>query len=533
MNIKRIISSITLVILVLLCSITLSFAAQPEDFPDYISSAWHADAINYAVNNSIMQGTSDGKLEPDRFITRAEFVTMVNRVFNTYNKANLEPYTDMTSTDWHYDNIAKGVQMGIIKGYNDRTMRPEEPITRAQAMVIIAHTMGLDTGSKIDLSKFIDAGQIEEWAIPYIAAMVKDGRVTGFTDDSLRPQEYITRAQTASLLLSSFPNLVKDTYISGTYEGNIVLNGDKNAVIDNAVFKGALILAPSMADGKVDIRNTSASQLIVWGNRDVYVYPGTTISEKIIISRTDGPCTVHWMGEAKTLPEVVFKGGTNDSSKVVDASGTQIISKTESEPSYSEDDSTHYPAVYFDPQNGQSVASQSILDNGLIQPIATPVKDGYIFGGWYKDKEGDNRFSFTQQATDGMYLYAKWYTPVEWEEIQKLNAIVSGATVSIFAETDFLALVDGTTMPCKITSSADNQKAIKVELVRKDTGAVLARINSLAPGETVTSMEMVSAMPPYGNYEAKIVVTPEGETGHFDIDAMIYVAYLWNRGDSK
>ena len=69
-----------------------------------------------------------------------------------------------------------------------------------------------------------------------------------------------------------------------------------------------------------------------------------------------------------------------------------------------------------------------------------------------------------------------------------------------------------------------------MKLVRTDTDEVVAEITNLTPGTTATTMNLVGTMPAYGNYNAKLVVTPEGETSSQEIDAMLYVAYAWDRG---
>lgn len=510
---------------------TPAFALAPTDFEDYDSTAWHAEAMAWAVNNKVMVGNGAGQLEPDRYITRAEFVTMVDNLFHTYQATDITRYIDVQESDWFYSYIAMGVQMGTITGISDTEIDPLGNLTREQAMTILARTLALPDGGEEDLTSFADTAEVSSWAIPYVGAMVKDGRVVGRPENMIAPVDYVTRAETAQMLMNCFSALRDNTAeITGTFTDNVLVSSvdtAQTATIRNAEFQNVLLLSPGMADGRTDIYSSTIDRMVCWGNHDVYIYSGCKVNE-IVISRTEGPCIIHWMGDATKLPTVIFRDGSDDGCMVVDKNGNQLLPEPEKRPSSGS--SVHYPSVTFDPQNGKGVTTKRIDADGYIQPIEAPVKDGYVFGGWYLDKEGDSRFSFTQKATDGMTLYAKWYTPEEWEQVQLLNDIVNAATARIQADTDIMATVGGTSIPCSIYSAPENPANVKVELVRKDTGAVVAQIESLAPGATATEMALVGEMPAYGNYEVKLVVTPEGETGHFDIEAMLYVAYMWDKG---
>lgn len=531
-NMKHKLYSITSIALLLAISCSTSaFALSASDFSDYNSKAWYSNAIQYVVDNGIMYGTDNSKLEPDRYITRAEFVSMVDRLFGTYNKADITKYKDMKPSDWYYNNIAMGVKMGTIFGDTANTINPNGYITREQAIVILSRTLGLSDGDYRDISKFVDNKDVSNWAINSVGAMVKDGRVAGFEDGTLKPKNNITRAETAQLLYKCFPELVEDT-LNGEYDTNVILSSEHGASVKDTRVGDTLILATGLADNRVDIRNSNINRLLCWGSKDVYIYEGCSF-EKIVISRTDGPCIIHWMGDtSKGLPEFEIKNSSDPGCKVVDKNGKQIYPKINNNGgnNIEDDKEKHYPTVYFDSQNGSSLVKQRIDDTGHVQPITDPVKTGYVFGGWYTDRECDWRFSFTQQATDGMTLYARWYTPEEHAQVQIMNNTVQKSSTGIYAETDLMAIIGETSIPCNISSHVSNVNNIKIELVMSGTNTVIARIDSLAPGATVTTMNLVSDMPDYGEYATKLLVTPENSTNCIEIESVLYVGYMWNRG---
>lgn len=106
---------------------TNAFAAVPSDFSDFPTD-WSAPAMTHAVQNGLLNG-SDGKILPKGLLTRAQMATMVNRAFASSAKASLTSFTDMVPGVWHYDEMAKSVQMGAFQGA-DGKLSPNDPITR-------------------------------------------------------------------------------------------------------------------------------------------------------------------------------------------------------------------------------------------------------------------------------------------------------------------------------------------------------------------------------------------------------------------
>lgn len=508
----------------------LAGAASVSDYTDYNDNAWYAPAVKYAIDYDIMLGTSKSTLSVERNITRAEFVSLIDRLFATYRQTDISQFEDVSQTDWYFDNVAMGVQMGTITGTSDQTVSPKGLLTREMAMTILARALALETTDTSKLKDFADEQNISSWARSSVAVLMEQGRVQGYTDNTIRPKQYITRAETAQLLMNCFNALSSEITTSNvSSDGIYLLRPIHDATIQNSTFKDTLILANGLRDSNVDLKGTSINRLLCWGSRDVWVYPGCTINE-IVISRTDGPCYIHWLGDKSSLPKITIRDKADNESKVVDKDGNQLYPK--------QSDTTHggtsgggshssRNVVYFDPCNGSSASSVIIDENGYAQPIETPKKDGYVFGGWYLDKEGEQRFVFTNKVTGGTTYYAKWYTEDEWRVIEELNHAVTGSTATIKADTDLLAIVGASRVPCNIQNAAGNSCDVTVELVLKDSGQVIGRIENLKSGQTATEIPLVEEMPAYGNYQTYLKITPvDGQSG-YEIDSMLYVAYKW------
>lgn len=105
---------------------------------------WAQKAINSWLDSGKLKGFEDGSVKPNQTITRAEFMTLVNRAFN-YTKLAKIRYDDLPSTNWAYNEIARAVEAGYIQGFNNE-MRPNAPINRQEAAVIISRLLKLEGG---------------------------------------------------------------------------------------------------------------------------------------------------------------------------------------------------------------------------------------------------------------------------------------------------------------------------------------------------------------------------------------------------
>lgn len=104
-------------------------------YPDVSAGAWYNKAIATLSRMGILSGYEDGSFRPNATVTRAEFAAMAAR-FDTEAKPVDTPFTDLTGC-WAADEIAKAYGKGWVNGYRDNTFRPNGPITRAEAVTLI------------------------------------------------------------------------------------------------------------------------------------------------------------------------------------------------------------------------------------------------------------------------------------------------------------------------------------------------------------------------------------------------------------
>lgn len=118
------------------------FVVTGEAFPDVEKGRWSARDIEYMADKEIVEGYPDGEFKPSRKLTRAEFAALIFR-FTGISKSNIEnPFTDLEKTHWAYEEILALTNTGLIEGYPDKTYMPEENITRAEVMTVINKLLG-------------------------------------------------------------------------------------------------------------------------------------------------------------------------------------------------------------------------------------------------------------------------------------------------------------------------------------------------------------------------------------------------------
>ncbi|MDR2713022.1 MAG: S-layer homology domain-containing protein, partial [Clostridiales bacterium] len=134
-------------------------------FSDIKGDESYAQAVKYLAQMGIIQGYEDGSFRPSRGITRAEFVAIACR-FDDLENSNINPFTDLTGSHWAYAYIISANLKGWISGYPDGEFKPQNNISRAEAVKIINRMLGRGINLAdlpIDLPGYTDLKQ-SHWA---------------------------------------------------------------------------------------------------------------------------------------------------------------------------------------------------------------------------------------------------------------------------------------------------------------------------------------------------------------------------------
>ena len=181
-----------------------------KKFSDVNTSLWYHEAIDYVLDKGLMNGTGSTTFEPGSTLNRAMLVTILWRQ-EGQPKAEASSFTDLTQ-DWYKAAVDWAAAEGIVKGMSETTFAPNDPITREQMAAILyryAEFKGADVSGITELSAYIDAGSISDWAEDALGWAVDSGLMKGVTETTLQPQGNATRAQVAVLMQRLCENILK------------------------------------------------------------------------------------------------------------------------------------------------------------------------------------------------------------------------------------------------------------------------------------------------------------------------------------
>lgn len=168
-----------------------------------IGNHWAVAAIEQAISRGIVNGYQDGNFRPNAPATRAEFIVMLARAFELSASNKALTFKDAAGIPvWAQSFIAQAVDQGIISGYTDDTFRSADKVSRVEMTVMLVRALGLPVKSNPALS-FADADKVPVWAVPYIAAAYDAGLVKGTGKNMFNPLAEATRAEVVTLLLSA------------------------------------------------------------------------------------------------------------------------------------------------------------------------------------------------------------------------------------------------------------------------------------------------------------------------------------------
>ena len=137
---------------------------QASGFSDVKRSAWYNNAISTLTKAGILKGYEDGTFQPNGYITRAEFATIAIRFFSgVYEGEDLFP--DIKG-HWAEDYINNAANKGLVKGYEDGTFGPDRYITRAEAVTLVNRTLNRhphNDGLHQDMLRWPDNMDTSKW----------------------------------------------------------------------------------------------------------------------------------------------------------------------------------------------------------------------------------------------------------------------------------------------------------------------------------------------------------------------------------
>ncbi|NOU64671.1 N-acetylmuramoyl-L-alanine amidase [Paenibacillus sp. LMG 31461] len=191
---------------------------EPPPFTDVLVH-WSKAAVLRMKNKGIVEGVGNN-YEPDRALTRAEFLTLMDRVF-TFSKlpavcstngsvtSNVygcgsdasKSYSDLSTSHWASTVFAKAAKLNLLQGYADGTIRPNQAITRGEVAYLFNQLLQMTspTAQPTYTAAFDDVPK-SMWSASAILSLKDKGIINGISDTSFKPDQTMTRAEIAALL---------------------------------------------------------------------------------------------------------------------------------------------------------------------------------------------------------------------------------------------------------------------------------------------------------------------------------------------
>lgn len=178
---------------------TILYAIWSKQKPKDDEEVEPIDTREVGEHKAYMFGYTDGTVRPNGYITRAEAAALVTRLLglDTFASAAEPAFTD-TPSSWYNKAINAAVARGIMKGYPDKSFRPNAPITRAEFTQMISTIDNKPYG----VAPFADV--VGHWAERPIGSEYQAGRIKGYPDGTFRPNAFITRAEAVVILNKIF-----------------------------------------------------------------------------------------------------------------------------------------------------------------------------------------------------------------------------------------------------------------------------------------------------------------------------------------
>ena len=190
--------------------------------PVEIKKVWTPAELNARDHFSYIKGYGDNTFGPNRTITRAEVAMIFARLSINQSVSGAPQFKDVKAGDWYKTAVDIVARQGVVKGYEDGTFRPNQPITRREFAAIAARYAG-----NIDTWRTFRDVPATDWAYTLINRVGGAGWITGYEDNTFRPNNLITRAEVVAIVNRMLNRKADKAYVDNN------LMRSKHSFIDN------------------------------------------------------------------------------------------------------------------------------------------------------------------------------------------------------------------------------------------------------------------------------------------------------------
>jgi len=179
------------------------YRSIPLNLTDINTTDWVYGYVQNLSRSDIISGFSDNTFRPHNFATRAEVIKMSlkTEAYKIPFFVFENPCPDINKEEWFAPYFKFALGIGLINGYSDNTCKANNFITRAEALKIIIGEKAKDYNDYLDFS---DIENIPDWSKSYIRYALDHGIISGYSDNTFRATEPILRQELAKILYESY-----------------------------------------------------------------------------------------------------------------------------------------------------------------------------------------------------------------------------------------------------------------------------------------------------------------------------------------
>jgi len=292
--IKKTISLLLVFMMVFTIAIPSNAYATGKDYAGH----WAEETIQLWLDKGNMTGYPDGTFKPEAQVTRAEFVTMVNNLFD-YSETSAINFTDVSANDWYYQEVQKAFKAGYMAGLSETQFAPNDNLTREQAATIVSRIAKLE-GDVAAADIFTDKNKISNWALALVGAAAKAEIIKGYDDNSFRPQNPITRAEAVVTL---------DRISSKTDLSDLIID-KAGIIVENKTVRN-LHITKAVGNGDVTLKNVTVTGelLVEGGGQNSIIIENSTI-HRLTANKEDGKVRILITGDTAVTETSILSGVT-------------------------------------------------------------------------------------------------------------------------------------------------------------------------------------------------------------------------------
>ena len=247
-----------------------------------VTGHWAVSDLSSMAERGIMGGYPDNTMRPQQSVTIAESVKLINKALELKGSGDVSviKYSDVKKDAWYSGEIAIAIENGYLsKVAPGEKLNPNAPATREQLSSMFAQAMELKAKDLTSLDKFKDSAKISASFKADMAAAVEKGLFGGYEDETIRPSEKVIRATMAAVANRT----ILDRELEKTQ--GIVLGAndmlvDSNGVTVSGKTVDTLWISPVKGEGVIVLENINAKKVVVMGENTQIEIKSTTAAVK-------------------------------------------------------------------------------------------------------------------------------------------------------------------------------------------------------------------------------------------------------------